>query len=276
MVRTLDYRDGRIPEPYIKNTRDDDYTLYVFSAILILLGWCLILYHYTYSESVTIIPCNPGECPTNITTGQKRCPLSTEITLSIDPRTEVCNPPTACTNSRTPYAVNPDNSININGLCEDNEMCRCVNSEQIEGCPFYAQVAFQTNKGGGLTNYISQINNINPLSGGSNVDISIVNNQFCSIGLRDTAKLSVNGCTANFNDIDQSFDCISSNPCINGYLTFIPERGRDLGANPFNFAAERLFTQMSCVNALPSDKCPPNQCIPIFDWSTASVRWMKY
>lgn len=282
MVRTLDYRDGKIPEPYVRNTRDNDYTLYVFSAILILLGWCLILYQYKYVETEIIIPCNPGECPTNITTGQKRCPISNEIVLSIDPRVEVCNPSTACTNPRTPYAINPDNSINTNGVCDNNQVCRCVSAEQISGCPFYSEVAFQTSKISltSFNTYITQINNINPLTGGNNNSISLINNQVCSIGLRDTAKLSVNGCSnTNFSDINDSFNCVKSNPCINGFLTFIPDRNRDLRSIPFNFATERLNTPMSCVNSIIPQSCysgPDMNCYPVFDWSTATVEWNLY
>lgn len=251
-MRTLLYPDGRIPKPFLVNNRDNDYTLYILSAVLILFFWCWILWHYTASEEEAFGQCNQGECATNVSTGQKRCPNDANSYLLYDLKTEVCNPATSCTSSRTPYAINTDGSFNADGICEKNFTCRC--SAKV-GCPNFTEVLFtRTSSTGKLYSpdfYFTQTIR------DSDQQFENILESSCFIQITDTSRLNVGSCGA-INNIDDVLECMKENPCISGNLTFVPEKGKTFDLNHDSF-----ITSMACI---AGPQCDDNS-FALFDWT---------
>jgi hypothetical protein len=94
-------------------------------------------------RSVAYITCPPGQCGTDILSGQKICP-EFDVEIAIDPRTQVCNSRYVCDNLLTPYAVGSDSATNINGVCPPGVECPCINHFQ---CADYITAAFTSNGG---------------------------------------------------------------------------------------------------------------------------------
>lgn len=99
------------------------------------------------------LPCNPGQCPTNIQTGVKTCPLNDSITLYADPLTQVCNSRYLCDNPLTPYALQLDGSTNPQGSCEPGLECPCFRHGQ---CPSYILSAFTSFSGNAFNDFKNQ------------------------------------------------------------------------------------------------------------------------
>lgn len=264
-MRTILYPNGILPDPYIQNSRDSDYTLYVISAILIIFFWCLVMWHFTKDNDQVFEECPVGECPTNMKTGQKRCSSNPQSILLRDIQTETCNPPTSCTNNFTPYAVNSDGSFNVNGICDGETVCRCTATVD---CPVFAEVLFQRNSNSNA--YLSQDYYFTQVAQGSvttsSGPISIDNlaTQSCTINITDTSRLG-GGCTS-FNNADDIYHCVIENPCVAGIFSYIPARTRDLRTNPFSISKEGLTTPLACI---PGVKCVTDY-FPVFDWSTGT------
>lgn len=272
-MKSIHYPDGNFPRPYVFNSRDGDYTLYIFSFLLIVLVWCLIFRNYTPSTNTEfLVSCSSGDCATNIKTGEKRCPFSANTTVLADPTVEVCNPPESCASGVTPYSLNSDGSFNSTGKCESGQQCRCSTETK---CPPFANVVFSINGNKFSQDYtISQIPANGSSSKNGNGNISSVATDSCYITLSDANRLTPGACNSStFLNATSIIDCVSSNPCISGVLTFIPERTRDLYKQPFNLLNEGITTSMSCV---PGKVCTSPSDIPIFDWKTGKSVCMEY
>jgi hypothetical protein len=266
-MRTILFPEGNIPDPFIINTRDGDYTLYVLSAVLIVFFWCIILWHYTSAPLSSVFgQCDPGDCPTNRITGQKRCPTSTDIELLYDLENEVCNPPTSCTSSFTPYAINSDNSFNVNGICENDTICRC--SANVT-CPYFAEVKFTRQSSSGklfASDYYYTQSIIN--SANTALDKSLENSfdnvlsQSCFIDPSDIGRANASLCTSLITDIDVDI-CIQSNPCLSGRLTFVPEKNKI-----FDTAIDVYTTPMACI----AGQTCLSGTVPVFDWSDGTTK----
>jgi hypothetical protein len=266
-MRTILYPDGNIPDPYIVNSRDGDYALYIISALLIFFFWCVILYHFSSTPNDTVFQyCAPGQCPTNIKTGQKRCGAPDQALLR-ELENEVCNPPTACTNPQTPYAINSDGSYNITGICDDDNICRCAATVS---CPYFTEVLFtRTSPSGNYLApdfYFEQTPRGSTMTGGKSILIGNVTTETCTVGLGDTARFTIGGCTS-FSLPDDVAACVESNPCSTGVLTFVPSRTRNIHERPFVFDAEAMVTPVACIAGTP---CTTGT-YPVFDWDTARV-----
>lgn len=198
------------------------------------------------SPAIVYTPCPIGECATSLTNGNKRCPLALEQFIYFDPTSEVCNPVSACTNPQTPYAQNPDGTINLDGICVSGSTCNCINQQE---CPVFSEVMFTVTENGNYT----QTPGGNVLTGG--ISFTPAGNQTCTL---DTQSLSKLGC------VTPTLTCIQSNPCVQGVLTLIPP----LGVNPETFAnsVDRFNAPVTCMPAPP---CPAG--LSVYDYSTNSA-----
>jgi len=189
--------------------------------------------------------CDLGDCPTNVYTGEKRCPQNPSIQLLYDPITEVCNPQYSCTDEATPYAINFDGSTNFSGQCEADYTCRCTSTLTT---PTYIQSLFTVTNGNILENnpqlyntwYLTQT--ASQVSGqGVNIPItySDPSNNFYQINYSLLTYVTPSECDTIINDyivsstgsaaqilpgeelpITVGLKCINSNPCIQGALAY--------------------------------------------------------
>jgi len=236
--------------------------------------------------------CPAGECPTNIATGEKRCPVNPLQQMLFDPSYEVCNPVSACTNPRTPYAVLFDQSTDFEGVCNFSG-CRCVN---YAASPSFTQVIFQV-QGGDLyaSNpqlldkwYLIQIPNT-AVGQGNNVGMRYAdpNTQFATIAPSVLSKLSpqttvcqnIYALGPEVTSID-TINCVNSNPCQNGKMAYI------LGYNQlftsFDPIENANTTPLGCVPAIldnPIDEmensldCFPGYA-PVFNYMNGKIYCM--
>jgi len=124
--------------------------------ILITLMIVLLIYWIVSAPApiTNVLTCPPGECLTNVYNGIKTCPPTNTETISGDYQVNVCNPPHGCTSPRTPYAVKPDQSTDLAGVCVSNDICRCTNRPQ---CAEYILSYFSYENGNpflGVTEFI--------------------------------------------------------------------------------------------------------------------------
>lgn len=226
-------------------------TLVLISIILILV---LILFITVTSllnpTEPLLLTCPPQECVTNIYTGIKECP--TDATpMAYDPSFSVCNPPTTCTDPRTPYAVQPDGITNSSGQCA-GDVCRCVRASQ---CPEFIS-AFFTYVGG------------NPFQGATQ-EIPGSSDPFAGQRLQFVSQSSflnqANNTTSNrplaLPNTSQYYCQVPSSwlpritGCASGVLAYIPD-------NPETFTPDqRPTTSVGCVIGTP---CIGNQ-VPYWD-----------
>lgn len=155
-------RDRDAPRP-IKVTPDKSadtiIPLILLIVIIVFLVWMLVLlimsgFQTTSPENPVATDnrsvanntfiCPPGQCATNLLSGFKTCPTDNGLAVPFNPQSEVCNDRFLCTNPLTPFAVQSDGSTNINGVCEPNTACPCVNQSR---CPEYILSAFTTRNG---------------------------------------------------------------------------------------------------------------------------------
>jgi hypothetical protein len=177
-----------------------------------------------------------------------------------DPTYEVCNPPDACTNTNTPYAVLFDQSTDVNGVC-DSKNCRCVNNLTTSS---FAQVLFQVS-GGNIyesnpqlmdTWYFSQI----PTSAtgqGNNVPIKYVDAslQFWKISpsLLSNLMPQTKACSTAFAlgpeaSARDTLNCINSNPCLIGKMAYLMGYGQYVTS--FDYYKDINSKSVGCVPAI--------------------------
>jgi hypothetical protein len=220
--------------------------------------------------------CDLGDCPTNVYTGEKRCPQNPSIQLLYDPITEVCNPQYSCTNEATPYAIKFDGSTDFAGNCDADYTCRCTS---ILTTPNYIQSLFTVTNGSILENnpqlyntwYLTQ--STSKVSGqGVNIPITYTDpsNNFYQINYSLLTYITPSNCDTIINNyifsttgssapilpgdelpIDIGLACINSNPCIQGALAY---------AQPYTFnSSQPNYTQFD-LNV--DNKTVPLSCVP--------------
>lgn len=278
MSNTKSILDKDIPRPTIHK---EDYitpVLILMAITILILATFFISISYSVVTSPTVTigavleDCLPDECATNRFTGQKRCPQVGEVT-QVNPAMEVCNPPFSCANAVTPFALQPDNSTNISGVCPPGTQCRCM---QFQQCPEYILSYFKTQNGSPYLNtagqriaFIQSNNYQNAAGDNNNVPPIVIRDpttEFCSIPLEWTLR-SIPGCpvgaTLNLQFIE---DCMSGQssgiePCLLGTLAY-------LAPDPDLFTTGQInTTPLACVRGEP---CPPGQ-IAIWNNNLGSV-----
>src|SRR5205814_1019420 len=130
-----------------------------------------------------------------------------------------------CDNPLTPFALQSDQSTNINGICQPNVQCRCMRNPQ---CPEYIQTLFSTINGNPYTSINTQrvafvqSNTFTDLSGTASTQTPIIYQNpatsFCTIPLAWTNR-SQPGCgfasDMNATTITQCMNSpASQNPCL--------------------------------------------------------------
>lgn len=220
--------------------------------------------------------CDLGDCPTNVYTGEKRCPQNPSIQLLYNPITEVCNPQYSCTDPATPYAILFDGSTDFGGQCDADYTCRCVSTLTT---PNYIQSLFTVVNGNILENnpqnynkwYLTQT--ASSVSGqGVNIPITFddPNNNFYQITYSLLTYITPSECDKIINDYTSSttgsgapivpgeelpitigLACINSNPCIQGALAY---------TQPYTFnSSQSNYTQFD-LNT--DNKNVPLSCVP--------------
>lgn len=226
------------------------------------------------------IICGAGQCSTNIQSGFKTCPINDQQSIAVDPSREVCNSRFVCDNPLTPYAVQSDGSTNINGVCEPNTECPCVNNFR---CPNYILSVFTTSNGNPYQSLSGQRitfpqNSAYISSSGTPTDLPPIQftNPSTTFCLAPPAWLPLSNPGCNFvsgtNNITYSdiLYCmggsngcsgLNSNPCLQGTLAFITD-------NPDSLRQSNIATsQLGCARGNP---CPCGQ-VAIFDTNFGNI-----
>lgn len=228
----------------------------------------------------TEFTCPTGTCPTNIVTGVKTCP-QVDQPSPYDPQIQVCNSKFRCDNPLTPFALLPDGSTTITGVCENNTSCPCLKVTQ---CPNYILSVFTTSGGNPFQSLQGQritFPQESTFVGVNGVRTTVppiqYNNPattFCAAPI-SWLPLANPGCNfvAEPNSITYAdiVTCMGlprgctggviTNPCLQGTLAFISNNPDALTQ------AEITTTQLGCVRGEP---CPCGQ-VAIFDTNYGNV-----
>lgn len=244
---------------------DFDWVLVALTFIIILV--CIGLLAYSISNQPPQTPiasviqkCQPGECATNIYNGVKTCPDSNTGIMTFDPTYQVCNSASVCTNSSTPYAVQNDGSVSLDGTCPIDTDCRCISRPQ---CGLYTLTAFQvingnaynTVKGQRMTlAQISSYNTGNSVSNVTPIQYDDVLSTFCAIpnswvdrmgGVCERGELSYLAIDPSNFTLEQANNTPLS--CMQGLVCSAPDQTQVWNSK---------VNQISCVNLCPSGQKP--------------------
>ena len=140
--------------------------LVVLIVFLAFIGWMLYLlitsgFQATTPEDPTssdqrqpaFFSCPTGSCAINLLTGVKTCPVSEDESLPYNPSQSTCSSRFLCDNPLAPFALQSDGSTNINGVCEPNVECQCL---QVSQCPDYVLSAFTSSNGNPYVSFVGQ------------------------------------------------------------------------------------------------------------------------
>ena len=312
-IRIRKYNKPQIPEYYEENyVIPKDYTTeYIILAIVLILiiGTWVVIFYYSKNKPIenpttknlsnqnsdpssgmenfynqgpdmgtlTVYEaCDIGDCPTNVYTGEKRCPQNPSIQLLYNPITEVCNPQYSCSSEATPYAILFDGSTDFGGQCDADYTCRCVSSLTT---PTYIQSLFTVSNGSIYDNNPQTINTwyltqtASEVSGqGVNIPIKYndPNTQFYQLSYSLISYITPSNCDNIITDyiehatsldepilpgeelpISVGLKCINSNPCIQGALAY---------TQPYTFnSSQPNYTQFDLNN---DNKSIPLSCVP--------------
>lgn len=238
--------------PQIIDIKAGKQTSYLVIGIILffILAVCCVLMYYTcvYFKQTNINSnvvgaCQPGQCSTIIATGEKNCPINPGDFVLYDPTIQTCNTQYGCEDSRTPYALQTDGSVNIFGACEQGIECRCLSNPT---CPQDILVLFNMVNG---TIYqenpdtsrftfqqISMLNDAGTIGSYSNPS-----SQFCTIKANHLDRVSPSACIfADHNDItiDELETCMNEvNSCVQGQIAFYPNNFDNFILNDQNLNA---------------------------------------
>lgn len=224
-------------------------------AILLFIVWIVLIYYvniYFKSNPPSLkvyLTCKPGECSTIVSTGEKHCPVNPGDIIIYQPTFEVCNPKFACTDIRTPLAVMSNGETNIQGICEVNSICRCVNTPS---CSDDTLVLFDMVNGNFYGNTINTSTRVTfqQLVLQENV-FKNYSTQFCAIKANHLDRIAPGACIfADENNVQLSelHICMNQvNSCVTGQIAFVPE-------NPNSF-------QLDLNNRYPIHNIPVS-CMP--------------
>lgn len=234
------------------------------------------------NRTQTNITCATGQCGTNIQSGFKTCPAE-NVAITIDPAVSVCNSRFVCDNPLTPFAVNSDGSTNINGVCEPNVECPCL---QISQCPNYVLSVFTTSNGnpyqqlnGQRITFPQQSTYVSTVGGGQTdtppIQFSNPATTFCAASLA-FLPLSNPGCnfvkapdgnSMTYSDLllcmglQKGCSGVQGSPCLQGTLAIISD-------DPDTLVTQNLQNyQFACVRGEP---CPCGQ-VAIFDTNFGGI-----
>src|SRR5437016_1513278 len=109
----------------------------LIAFVLVVVFWCWLIYAISaslaegvYFTGSILNTCPIGECPTDLVTGEKKCPPPGSNTrYAYDPTVQVCQPAGFCADGY--FAVQNDGSTDIRGYCPYTEAgtrqsCRCL------------------------------------------------------------------------------------------------------------------------------------------------------
>jgi hypothetical protein len=247
--------------------------LIVLLIFIIFIGWMLYLliasrFQTTYTAASVPFLCPVNQCATNIQSGFKTCPVGNEL-IPYDPVNEVCNSRYLCTSTITPYALQPDGSTDIYGVCPTNVECPCV---RINTCPSYITTIFSST-GNPYQSLTGQRITFPQKSSAPPITYTL-GQQFCTI---PSAWLPLTNPGCNFISATQgmSYDnlvtCMGmingcsgigpGSPCLQGTLALITN-------NPDTVTTKNLYTyQYGCVTSTP---CECGQ-LAIFDTDFGNI-----
>ena len=204
----------------------------------------LIILYFVFRDTSTpqdsegnpiLIPCEKGQCVTNLISGNKACPDDSSTFLTYDPLFQTCNYPFTCDSSLTPFAVNNDLSTNSSGVCPTDVVCKCLQNAQ---CAYNILVAFELEEGNNFWNPSSQ-------------NLVLQQRYAYQNSANDTEFLP----PITIPDQD-TFQCTVSNDqvpriwpklCARGILAYLPE-----DASSFTTIQDANVTSLGCV---PGDSC---------------------
>lgn len=239
--------------------------LFLFYILYLLISTNFSLKKGPYTGLGPTTPCNPGDCATNIISGQKRCPVNPQISVQAILGQEVCNPPFACTSPITPFAVQSDGSTNNQGQCEPNTICDCKTTES---CPIYVRSLLTQNAGNPFDNLATQrivftqsVGDPPMTSSGSFCSAPYLWLPYMSPGCGFTNNISYDNLVLCMNQGQGCTGAPSGSPCSLGVLALITDNPESVNKN--NLQEQRF----ACVNGV---NCPCGQ-INIYDTLAGKV-----
>lgn len=208
-------------------------TMIIIILILFFTYTTSVVYEDNTSAGPAYVACDPGVCPTNIYTGEKRCPANDQTSIFYDPAYEVCNQEQFCTDPRTPYAVMLDGSTSTDGECPNNTICRCVTEAS---CSRNLLVTFQLKNGSPYVSAASYgsyylLQQISPEIGlGAGYGTATLTNtseEFCTFNPKYLTKIT-NACpirdlseTVTQDMVNEDINtCLQGNPCTVGIMAY--------------------------------------------------------
>jgi hypothetical protein len=207
-----------------------------------------------------LLACASGECGTNMLSGEKRCPVSENDIVLIDPGSEVCNPKFLCTSPQTPFALLANGSTSEIGVCNTGVTCRCLKNSQ---CATHVSSVFVATNGNafnpsGDNRFVYSQVAVRDDPGVGNIQFTSPGSNFCGIKASSLNRLSPGAC--NFTDADYqntsntlklATDCINTNPCVKGVMVLDPTNPAALEANGVGVDDVRNIP-VTCVILAPS------------------------
>lgn len=98
------------------------------SAIILAIIFAIIIYliYRDINSPQVIQRCNPGLCKVNKSTGFRSCPaVGSTVGIVVTPGAEICTSRSYCNNPGFTCAVNQDQTLNCEGVC-DVSGCKCI------------------------------------------------------------------------------------------------------------------------------------------------------
>lgn len=214
---------------------DFDWVLVALSFIIIFicLGWILftIFNQPPKTENNNDQFCPVGQCATNFFNGVKTCPLTNQDNVIYDPTFQVCNDRSVCTSGSTPYAVQNDGDVSLDGICPVDSDCRCVARPQ---CGDQVLTVFQVRNGNPFSTLNGQRLIINQISSFDN-----------GVGFSSEPPIQYDDPLSTFCAIPNSWVDRIGGVCQRGELAYLP-------TDPNNFdLAQANNAPLACVQGVP-------------------------
>lgn len=227
-----------------------NYNLEIIISLFLLLSFFIYILFVIINGTIkkdAVVKCPIGTCPTDITTGEKKCD-----TLEYIPGLQTCNPIGSCDIGN---AISSDASSFLT-TCDNDPVtgevstCRCLPEYT---CPNYVTSIFKTFDGSaystsdlGRTSFYQELYD--------DGKYSAVGLNFCGVPV-DFLFRSSPGCdyipqqtdraTPEENIKSRIILCMRDNPCIEGYAAFVTDDFENFDSN----SLERLG--VSCVSEQP-------------------------
>lgn len=266
-----------------------DVRLSIVTLIILIIFWGILVYYSSQAvpppppntTSDTQLPvrapsrdpylqdCPPGQCAMNLFNGEKRCPTNSKDIIQANITLEACNPRESCINGILPYAILPNGSTSLEGLCQPGVACRCTAQPS---CASYISAFFETVDGNPYVSTNGQRTRFRQDILASDGVLPVTFNPlttFCQVPI-DWLPRSSPGCTilpgqngeGTVMTPESITECMTSESgaCLVGTLAFISSTS-EFGANDIN----RI--PLACVKEKP---CPIGY-INIYDTSLGGI-----